>query len=96
MKVEFHSKALAEMSSAAEYYDSRQPGLGDRFLDAISEAVERIERDPLAWSAAGEDVRRCLTRVFPYSILYAVERDLILVLAVAHLSREPGYWEPRG
>jgi toxin ParE1/3/4 len=42
-----------------------------------------------------EDVRRCLTRVFPYGILYTIERELILILAVAHLAREPDYWKPR-
>jgi toxin ParE1/3/4 len=62
MRLEFHSKALAELQSAAEYYEARQPGLGNRFVDAVAEALDRIARDPFAWAPADEDVRRCLTR----------------------------------
>ncbi|MGJ5632303.1 hypothetical protein [Nostoc sp. CALU 1950] len=41
------------------------------------------------------DVRRCMTRKFPYGILYTIEQDYILVLAVMHCSREAGYWKSR-
>jgi hypothetical protein len=95
MRVEFHAEALAELLSAAEYYELRQMGLGARFLDLVDEALERIVRDPLAWSPVDEDVRRCLMRVFPFGILYSIEPAFILILAVAHLAREPGYWASR-
>ncbi|WP_233787150.1 hypothetical protein [Dulcicalothrix desertica] len=42
-----------------------------------------------------EDVRRCMTRRFPYGILYTIEQHYILILAVMHCSREPGYWKSR-
>ena len=42
-----------------------------------------------------QDVRRCLTRRFPYALLYTIEADYILILAVMHGSREPGYWRHR-
>ncbi|MEH2159505.1 MAG: hypothetical protein V7K38_00285 [Nostoc sp.] len=38
---------------------------------------------------------RCLTRKFPYGILYTIQEDYILILAVMHCSREPGYWKER-
>jgi len=49
----------------------------------------------MRWRKFDEDVRRCLTRVFPYAILYTIEEDYILIVAVAHFSREPGYWKYR-
>ena len=96
MRLEFHAEALAELQSAAEYYESRQVGLGARFLDLVDETLERIARDPLAWSPADEDVRRCLVRIFPFGIFYTIEPDFILILAVAHLARAPDYWTSRG
>jgi len=42
-----------------------------------------------------EDVRRCLMGKFPYGILYTVEEDYILILAIMHCSQEPGYWKNR-
>lgn len=95
MKLEFHSEALAELRGAAVYYESRQAGLGVRFLDVIDEALERIALDPFVWPPADDDVRRCLTRVFPFGLFYTIEPEFILILAVAHLAREPGYWASR-
>jgi toxin ParE1/3/4 len=43
-----------------------------------------------------EDVRRCMTKKFPYAILYTIEPDdSILIVAVMHCSRKPGYWKER-
>jgi len=52
-------------------------------------------RSPRRWRALDEDVRRCLTRVFPYGVLYTIESEFILFVAVMHCSREPGYWKRR-
>ncbi len=61
----------------------------------VEEAIELILEDPLRWHAFDEDVRRCMTRVFPYGILYTIEPEFVLIVAVAHCSREPGYWKHR-
>ena len=42
-----------------------------------------------------DEVRRCMARKFPYGILYTIEQDYILILAIMHCSREPGYWKSR-
>ena len=66
-----------------------------RFIVSIENAIKAIVGDPLRWRLFDEDVRRCLTRVFPYAILYTIEADYILIIAVAHCNREPGYWKHR-
>ena len=50
---------------------------------------------PTRWRILDEDVRRCLTPVFPYGVLYTIEPDFVLIVAVMHCSREPGYWKGR-
>ena len=95
MRYEFHPEALAEFEEAARYYSRCQPGLDIRFIASVREAVDRILDDPTRWRAFDEDVRRCFTRVFPYGIIYTIERDYVLILAVAHCSRKPGYWKNR-
>ena len=64
-------------------------------FSTCGEELERIARDPIAWSPTDEDVRRCLTRVFPFALYYTIEPEFILILAIAHLAREPGYWASR-
>jgi toxin ParE1/3/4 len=92
---EFHPEALEEYQEAALYYAERDPAVALRFVEAIEDAIRRILGSPLAWRVLEDDVRRCLTRVFPYGVLYTVEADHILIVAVMHGSREPGYWKRR-
>lgn len=95
MKYVFHPEALAEYSEAVQYYAEQRSEVAQMFINAIEDAVYRIRESPTRWAIFDEDVRRCLTRKFPYSILYTIEEDYILILAVTHCSREPGYWKSR-
>lgn len=95
MKYVFHPEALTEYAEAVQYYIERRVELAQAFINAVEDAVNRIRESPTRFSIIDEDVRRCLTRKFPYGILYAVEQDYILILAVMHCSREPGYWKSR-
>ena len=95
MSYEFHPEALEEYEEAALYYAERDPGLGLRFIEAVEQTIQRILEAPNRWRVIDEDVRRCLTRVFPYAVLYILEPDFILIVAVMHCSREPGYWKQR-
>lgn len=93
MRYVFHPEALAEYSEAVQYYAEQRSEVAQMFINAIEDAVYRIRESPTRWAIVDEDVRRCLTRKFPYSILYTIEQDYILLLAVTHCSREPGYWK---
>jgi toxin ParE1/3/4 len=95
MKYVFHPEALIEYAKAVEYYTERSTELGQAFIDALEDAVYRIRESPTRWRVVDEDVRQCLTRKFPYAILYTIEQDYILILTVMHCSREPGYWKNR-
>jgi len=95
MRHEFHPEAYAEYEEAARYYAERDPDLGSRFIAAVEEAIERICDSPARWRVIDEDVRRCLTHVFPYGVLYTIETEVVLIVAVMHCSREPGYWKAR-
>ncbi len=91
----FHPEAAAEFEEAVRFYQERGRTLGDRFAAEVQTAVRRIVETPERWLVMEEDVRRCLVRVFPYRVLYTIERDYILIIAVAHSRREPGYWKHR-
>ena len=95
MRYEFHPEALEEYDAAALWYAEREPALALRFIDAVEDAIGRILEAPTRWRVIEEDVRRCLTRVFPYGVLYTIEPDFVLIVAVMHCSRELGYWKQR-
>jgi plasmid stabilization system protein ParE len=95
MRYVFHPEALEEYREAANWYADREPELGLRFIEAVEAAVQQVIEAPARWRVIDEDVQRCLTRVFPYGLLYTIEKDFILIVAVMHCSREPGYWKSR-
>jgi toxin ParE1/3/4 len=95
MRYEFHPAALEEYRQAALWYAEREPEVALKFVASVENAIERIVEAPMRWRVVDEDVRRCLTRVFPFGILYTMEDNFLLILAVMHLSRVPGYWKSR-
>jgi hypothetical protein len=91
----FHPAADAEMVDAAVWYGSRQEDLGKRFLTAVRDALNRIQVNPELFPLVEGNVRRCLTKTFPFGVLFRHGPDFIAVVAVMHLHREPGYWQKR-
>ena len=57
--------------------------------------IDRIKQFPQAWQRFHEDARRCIIRRFPYGIVYILEQDTVLILAITNLHREPDYWIKR-
>jgi len=95
MNYRWDSGALDDLEEASTFYFQQDPDLEVRFASCIDNALERVIERPEAWPILEEDVRRYVVEVFPYSLLYSIERDHVLILAVAHQSRDPEYWRDR-
>jgi len=93
--VRFHAEAEAEMLDAVAYYGAQREHLGERFLAAVQDALNRVKINPLLYEVVELDVRRCLTKTFPFGVLFRNRPDEIIVLAVMHLHRDPDYWKGR-
>ncbi len=91
----FLPEAEQEMLEAAKYYESQAAGLGMDYLFEIERAVVAIAEFPMTWPKIEGELRRRLVRKFPFGILYRIEPKEIVVVAVAHLRRKPGYWRER-
>ena len=95
MRYEFHPLAEAEYLESVAYYEGCRKGLGLRFVEAFEATILRIQNSPTIWRYFDDEIRRCLLEKFPFGVLYTIERDHILVVAVMHHSRKPGYWKKR-
>ena len=95
MRVRLHPEAETEMIEAAAYYEDRQADLGKRFLVSVQDAINNISINPRIYPVVDLDVRRCLTKVFPFGVLFRTLRDEIVIIAVMHLARHPDYWKHR-
>lgn len=95
MKVEFLEPAQTELDQAFEWYETQQENLGLQFLSEFDAAIRRIAAFPEAYVLIEKEVRRCLIKRFPYGVLYGLDTDKIIVIAVVHLHRKPDYWIAR-
>ena len=100
MRVVLHAGASADIEASALWYATEREGLGEEFLDEVSRALEAISAAPRTWpvwpgSSRGGSVRRFALARFPFGVAYRIIDDRIVVLAVAHAKRKPGYWFDR-
>ena len=95
MTFDFHPEARAEYLASIAYYEDERVGLGSEFVQDVESAIQMILVYPSAFPVIGADVRRCMLRRFPYGIMYATLDETVVVIAVAHAKRPPGYWQSR-
>jgi toxin ParE1/3/4 len=99
MKLRLHPEADAELQAAAQWYQDRRGGLGERFLAEAIDALSDIERHPRRFAKVSyrtaREIRRRMLSHFPYSVIYEVRADECVAVAVAHAARKPGYWKER-
>lgn len=88
-------EAQAELIEAWAWYEAQRPGLGDSMVTCVEAAIATAARAPNAFPAVVGEVRRALTRRFPYGVFYVVEDASLVVLAIAHARRSPSYWMSR-
>jgi plasmid stabilization system protein ParE len=93
--VDLHRGATAEMIEAARFYELRRHGIGFRFLQRVEDACQRIAESPDAGSPLGRVDRKRSVPGFPYDVVYRIETQRVLVLAIMHQRRKPGYWKWR-
>ena len=95
MTFEFHPDARIEFIEAIAFYEESREGLGMRLSREVYATINRIILGPTAWPQLSENTRRCFTRRFPYGVAYEIRDKDVLIIAVAHSSREPFYWRSR-
>ncbi|MBN2188967.1 MAG: type II toxin-antitoxin system RelE/ParE family toxin [Chitinispirillaceae bacterium] len=95
MRYSFHPEAQRELDGAIDYYESCAPGLGLEFAEETYGAIQRILLFPKAWTSLSFQTRRCLVNRFPFGVIYSIDGDETIILAVMQLNRKPGYWHAR-
>lgn len=85
----------ADIEAVFDWYEAEEPGLGHEFLDELRAIYRRIIDGPFMYQDLRAGIRRALTRRFPYAVYFAVEADVVEVLAVLHTSRDPAEWQLR-
>lgn len=88
-------RADLDVAAAYEWYQNERAGLGLEFLDELRAAYDRITAGPFEYRDLRFGIRRTLLRRFPYAVYFAVDGDVVIVLAILHVSRDPAEWQRR-
>jgi len=91
----FHEDALAEFAAQAMYYEAKSIGLGERFANEVEAATEIAREFPEMGAPFKYKTRRVFPKKFPFSIVYRILAEEIVIIAVASDARKPGYWRSR-
>lgn len=83
------------MHETMSYYSQQVPGLGDIFMNTLKTVVQDVAEHPYRWPIIRQNIHRRLIHRFPYGILYRIEEDAIVIIAITHLRRRPSYWIER-
>ena len=99
-RVRFHPGAAVEAEEAAAWYSAERPGLGSRFGSALEEAIAVLEQKPVPSTRYPHvpesfDARRLKLKRFPFDLVFVLHGDDVLIVAIAHHRRRPGYWRAR-
>ena len=91
LNVVFSERARLEMIEGWEWYESKQLGLGDVFINAVISTVNKIQTAPLKGTKSRFDFRESPLKVFPYIIIYRMELDVegLFISSVFHTGRNP-------
>ncbi len=95
MRFIFHPEAYDEMFESARFFEEKSAGLGSDLIDAIQNSLSRINKFPESGTVEQGNIRKCLVRGFPFTVLYEIHQDQIFIAAVMHQHRRPGYWKKR-
>lgn len=89
------SAALDDATEAAAYYERAVTGLGQDFFDELDTAINRIRTFPNLGRPRGDRLRSLFLNKFPIDVIYYVDNQTVVVIAISHQSRLPGFWKDR-
>ncbi|MBF9251942.1 type II toxin-antitoxin system RelE/ParE family toxin [Pontibacter sp. 172403-2] len=86
-------RAEQEVTDAYTWYEARQPGLGERFLDMVDDYLVMIGSNPYQYpSRYNNELHVAPMKIFPYLVVYWVDegQEIVFVASLFHTSRKPG------
>ena len=88
-------EAEFDLAAAYRWYEDKDAGLGTEFLRTVEAALLGIQKTPQAHQIIFKEIRRALTKRFPYGIFFLIDNDTISVLGVLHVRRDPAVIKAR-
>ena len=95
ISTQLYPQAQAEFESEIANYENARRGWGGLLREDVLSTIRRLSEFPHLGRPAPGRTRRFVTKRFRFIVCYELISDQIVVWAVAHPAREPGYWQSR-
>ena len=95
VRIDYHPDAVHELEASANWYSARNPTAARNFTLAVDAAIQKISDDPERFLKIDERHQACSVERYPFQIVFRHMADRIVIIAVAHAKRKPGYWRAR-
>jgi plasmid stabilization system protein ParE len=95
LPVDFLSGARRDFDESFDWYSERSTQAAVRFANAVDAALTQIATNPTCVASPDGVHREFPVKEFPFRIVYRLIENRVLVVAIAHVKRRPGYWNER-
>lgn len=84
-------EAEREFNEAVDFYDGRQPGLGQRFAREVRDDFREACKNPERFPPVTRLTRKAKVRGWPYSIYYSIKLEAaeLVISTIWHGKRNP-------
>ena len=93
--IEYLSGARVDFDESFDWYAERSVGAAIGFASSVDEAIERVTADPRRFPSTHGGCQYCSLNRYPFRIVFRDDPDRLIVIAIAHAKRRPGYWRSR-
>jgi plasmid stabilization system protein ParE len=93
--IEYLCGARRDFDESFDWYAARSAGAAVRFTGAVDAALLKIALNPEQFARIDDLHRECSVRTFPFRIVFRIVDDRVLIVAIAHAKRSPGFWTRR-
>ena len=97
--VEFAPEVEQDMTTASDWYEPRQMGLGVRFVEEVIRVWDGLTENPLLGCRRHptKNIHWRYPENFPYRVIYEVNETegIVRVAAVLHAARSDHHWHRR-
>ncbi|GGW90442.1 plasmid stabilization system protein ParE [Salegentibacter mishustinae] len=86
--LKINSSAQLDLKSAIDWYESKQFGLGKRFLNDFENTLIQIQSNPYIFQLENNS-RNALLDIFPYLVIFEIDYQEIIILAIFNTHQNP-------
>jgi len=95
--VEYNPEFFNDLVLAVDWYNEKQPGLGNRFFNKVKKQTAKLSTSALIFAVKYDDIRCMNIERFPYLVHYRIDKQTgtVKVEALFHTGRNPKIWYER-